>query len=58
MVRAGGDPSLIDYAPDPAIEAIVGTWPEGMNTVRALELGFAPDPGMDAIVAAYVSDSA
>ena len=58
MVRAGGDQSLIDYAPDTGIDAIVSTWPDGMNTLRANALGFAPDADIDAIVAAYAKNNA
>ncbi|MEM8878825.1 MAG: D-erythronate dehydrogenase [Pseudomonadota bacterium] len=57
MVRAGGAETLIDHQIDPAIEDIVGTWPDGMNTLRANELGFVPDDDIDAIVAAYSEDS-
>jgi nucleoside-diphosphate-sugar epimerase len=56
MVRAGGDGDLIDYAPDPSVADIVGTWPDGMNALRANALGFAPDQDIDAIVAAHVGE--
>ena len=57
-LRAGGDRSLVRFVSDPAVEAIVGTWPPGMVTTRALALGFAADRSIDAIIAAYLEDDA
>ena len=56
MERAGGDPALVEMRPDPAIEAIVGSWPVAMRTDHADRLGFRADPDIDAIVRAYVED--
>ena len=46
----GGDTALIDWVPDPAIEAIVATWPAEIETERELALGFAPDTSLDALI--------
>lgn len=49
----GGDTSLIDWIPDPAIEAIVATWPAEIETEIEHELGFKPDTSLDALVVQY-----
>ena len=54
--RAGGDVGLIDWAPDPAIEAIVETWPARFETARSDAMGFARDENIDAILKAYRED--
>lgn len=54
--RAGGDASLIRWEPDPAIEAIVGTWPARFETARADAMGFGRDDGVDAILRNYLED--
>ncbi len=56
--RLAGDRAvaLIERRPDPAIEAIVGTWPKAFDAARARALGFVPDAGIDAILTAYVED--
>ena len=41
--RAGVDTKLISHQSDPAIEAIVRTWQERTNTLRANGLGFVAD---------------
>lgn len=57
-INAGASPSLIDMQHDPAIEAIVGTWPDAMHTKRAHDLGFTSDKDISAIVDAYMTESA
>ena len=52
LARHGGDPALIRHAPDPAIERIVATWPGGIETPRALALGFRAEPDFDAVLRA------
>ncbi|MCU0800274.1 MAG: SDR family oxidoreductase [Rhodobacteraceae bacterium] len=47
---------LIHHAPDPAIAAIVETWPQAFSATQALDLGFVADSSFDAIIAAYVAD--
>jgi nucleoside-diphosphate-sugar epimerase len=46
----------ITYERDPAVEAIVGSWPAAWDSRRALELGFHGDADFTAIVRAHVED--
>lgn len=41
---------------DPAIAAIVQSWPGDFEATRALALGFRADTGMDDIIAQYIAD--
>jgi nucleoside-diphosphate-sugar epimerase len=54
LARAGERHGLalgrLDVRPDPAVEAIVGTWPGGWDAGRALALGLPGDAGLDAVV--------
>lgn len=45
-------------APDPAIEAIVRSWPARMDGSRARALGLEPDPDIVSVVRQYVDDHA
>ncbi|HEY4032191.1 MAG TPA: D-erythronate dehydrogenase [Caulobacteraceae bacterium] len=58
LERAGGKGAvdLIRHERDPAVEAIVGSWPAAWDNRRAEALGLRPDPDFDAIVRAYVED--
>lgn len=56
LARAGGDPGLIEWRRDPAIEAIVGTWPDRFETARSDAMGFEQDAGIDTILEAYKED--
>ena len=56
LARAGGDPGLIEWTRDPAIEAIVETWPARFETARADAMGFRRDENIDAILMAYKDD--
>ena len=58
LERAGGKAALdlVRHERDPAIEAIVASWPAAWDNARALALGLQPDPDFDAIVRAYVED--
>jgi D-erythronate 2-dehydrogenase len=58
LERAGGRAAvdLIRHERDPAIEAIVASWPAAWDNHRALALGLQPDPDFDAIVRAYIED--
>ncbi|MEV0616776.1 D-erythronate dehydrogenase [Nonomuraea sp. NPDC050404] len=47
---------LIDWAEDPAIGAIVGSWPAEFRTPRAHGLGLAPERAFDDVVRAYLAD--
>ncbi|MFW8745936.1 NAD-dependent epimerase, partial [Mesorhizobium japonicum] len=46
--------ALIDWTEDPAIRAIVETWPARFVTARAAALGLQPEPDFDAIIGQYV----
>ena len=56
--RAGGPEALdrLVWQRDPAIEAIVGSWPAKFDTAKANALGFPVDPEIDAILAAFKED--
>jgi len=58
LERAGGAKAtgLIRHQPDPAVEAIVGSWPGAWDASRAERLGLKGDADFDAIVRAYVED--
>ncbi|WP_173932704.1 D-erythronate dehydrogenase [Chelativorans sp. Marseille-P2723] len=49
---------LIRHEPDPAIEAIITTWPKAFDAQRALQLGFRPDASFRKIVEAYLEEHA
>ncbi|MFF8730653.1 D-erythronate dehydrogenase [Streptomyces sp. NPDC015171] len=56
---AGDDAvGLVTFAPDPAVEAIVGSWPAAFDHHRAATLGLHPDPGFRSLVERYVADRA
>ncbi|MEV6758675.1 D-erythronate dehydrogenase [Streptomyces sp. NPDC051214] len=46
----------VTVAPDPAVEAIVGSWPAAFDNARATALGLRPDESFEAVVRAYVED--
>jgi D-erythronate 2-dehydrogenase len=55
--HAGSDAvALIRHEPDPAIAAIVETWPRGFDTARATALGFKAETGFDQILDVYLED--
>ncbi|MGF1552095.1 MAG: D-erythronate dehydrogenase [Paracoccaceae bacterium] len=56
--RVGGDDAvaLIERRPDPAIEAMVGTWARGFDARRARDAGFTAEDRFDEIVDAYVEE--
>ena len=55
LTRVGGDAArdLVRLDPDPAIEAIVATWPARFDTALADGLGFEGDAGIVEIVEDY-----
>ncbi len=55
--RVAGDAvaELVTPAPDPAIEAIVRSWPARFDNARAASLGLAPDPDIDSLIRQYVA---
>lgn len=50
--------ALIRHEKDPAIEAIISTWPQAFDASQALSLGFEADESFEAIVRAYLEDYA
>lgn len=56
--KVGGDDAvkLIREQPDPAIHAIVSTWPKAFDARSALELGFIADQSFEEIVEIYQRD--
>ena len=56
--RAGGEAAhaRIRWQPDPAIQAIVGSWPRALATPRAEALGFGRDRDIDEVVQAFIED--
>lgn len=57
--RVAGDKAvaLIRREANPAIQAIVETWPEAFATERALALGFRSDPNFDALVDLHIAET-
>ncbi|MEU6814361.1 D-erythronate dehydrogenase [Streptomyces sp. NPDC046860] len=58
--RVAGDAvaDLVTVAPDPAVEAIVGSWPADFDNARAATLGLAADPDFESVVREYLADHA
>ncbi|MGW5867262.1 D-erythronate dehydrogenase [Streptomyces sp. NPDC055239] len=56
--RVAGDAvaDLVKVAPDPAVEAIVGSWPAAFDNARATALGLRPDESFESVVRAYAED--
>ncbi|MEU5950825.1 D-erythronate dehydrogenase [Streptomyces sp. NPDC047525] len=56
--RVAGDAvaDLVTVAPDPAVEAIVGSWPAAFDNARATALGLRPDESFESVVRAYAED--
>ena len=55
-VAGAGAVRLIRRVPDPAIEEIVGGWPQAFDPQRALALGFRADATFDEIIRAHIDD--
>lgn len=47
---------LIDFRPDPALEALVTGWPARVEAARAAGLGLEPDRDFTSIVRSYVAE--
>jgi nucleoside-diphosphate-sugar epimerase len=56
--RAGGEAAhaRIRWAPDPTIQAIVGSWPQALLSLRAEALGFGRDRDIDEVVQFFIDD--
>ncbi|MFA0080698.1 D-erythronate dehydrogenase [Vibrio breoganii] len=52
----GGDSSFIRWDKDDSIKQIVDLWPEGMNTIKANELGFNMNTGIKEIIKEYMDN--
>jgi D-erythronate 2-dehydrogenase len=59
LERAAGPgvSELIDWVPDPAVAALVESWPARIRAERAERLGLTPDPDAGSIIAAYLAES-
>jgi nucleoside-diphosphate-sugar epimerase len=56
---AGADAAaLVDWTHDPAVAAIVTSWPAQFDTARAGALGLAPEESFDDVIRAYLADLA
>ncbi|MEU4673050.1 D-erythronate dehydrogenase [Amycolatopsis sp. NPDC023774] len=53
-VAGAGTSDLIDWTDDPAVGAIVRSWPARFHTLRAEKLGLEPEQSFDDIVRAYL----
>jgi nucleoside-diphosphate-sugar epimerase len=51
-----GAADLVRRVDDPAIAAIVGTWPAAFIPTRAEALGFAPHESLDDVIRAFIAD--
>jgi nucleoside-diphosphate-sugar epimerase len=58
LQRVAGNRPLgrISVEPDPAIEAICATWPQGTIDDRALDLGLPSEHSIDEMIAYYIED--
>jgi D-erythronate 2-dehydrogenase len=58
LKRAGGAQAhaRLKWRHDPAIQKIVGSWPEALTAPRAEALGFRPDAGIDEAVRFFIED--
>ncbi len=52
--RAGADTGMVAFERDPAIEAIVGSWPAVFDTPRALALGFPEADDLDTVIQSHI----
>ena len=53
LARTGSNTSLIDWEPDPKIDAIVSTWPSALDVSSELALGFEFDTDFTQIIEDY-----
>ncbi|NNN29302.1 NAD-dependent epimerase/dehydratase family protein [Streptomyces sp. S3(2020)] len=47
---------LVTVAPDPAVEAVVGSWPAAFDNRRAADLGLMPDASFESVVREYLAE--
>lgn len=57
--RVAGSPAseLVEWAEDPAVMAIVGSWPARFVTARAERLGLTADGSFDDVIRQYLEDN-
>jgi nucleoside-diphosphate-sugar epimerase len=56
QVAGAATAALVTLAPDPAIEAVVGSWPAVFDNRRAAALGLEPDGSFLSVVQDYLTD--
>lgn len=58
LAKLAGDPvaARVAMRPDPAIEAIVSSWPARFDSSRAAALGIVADPDVESIIGQYLDD--
>jgi len=49
--------ALVDWVPDPAVAAIVTSWPARFRADRAARLGLRPDPDFESVIRMYLADT-
>jgi D-erythronate 2-dehydrogenase len=49
--------ALIDWVPDPALAAIVTSWPARIQADRAVRLGLGPDPDFDSVIRMHLAQA-
>lgn len=50
-----GTADLVSWVPDPAVAAIVGSWPARFRTARAARLGLRPNADVDEVVREFLA---
>ena len=56
LARHGGDRDLVDFVTDPAVAAIVGTWPARFDTSKAAAMGFPDACSIDDMIQNHIED--
>ncbi len=56
-VAGPGTSDLISWTPDPAVVAIVGSWPARFRTERAAALGLRPNADFDEVVREFLASA-
>ena len=55
-VAGAGTSDLIEWRVDPAVTAMVASWPARFRTERAAALGLVPEESFDDVIRSYLSD--
>ncbi len=58
LAKLAGDPvaARVRMYREPAIEAIVASWPARFDSSRATALGITPDPDVESVIRQYIDD--